>query len=163
MCIFYELLNPWNLYFIVVNASIFGIYVEKYLHLQLFRPTILDNEDQTHTITSMDTNPLVSARTSEEWEGEFGISLQRLRIIRKMTQVELAKASNISLSTIQNLESGKGSTVRSMIAVVRALGKTDWLDAIKPLAPKISPMELLRQREAAGPPKRPYKRKTIQS
>jgi len=127
------------------------------------RTVILDNQKWVPTIMGMEKNPSVSAKTSEEWEREFGISIQRLRFARKMTQVELAKASNISRGALQNLESGKGATIRSMIAVVRALGKTDWLGAITPPAPKISPMELLRQREAAAPPKRPYKKKATQS
>lgn len=70
------------------------------------------------------------ALTTEEWEHEFGISVQRLRLARKMTQIELAKSANISIGSVQNLEAGKGSSLRSVIAVARALGRSDWLSAL---------------------------------
>ena len=111
---------------------------------------------------STNLNSLVPVRTTEEWEHELGVAIQKLRLIRKLTQVELAGAANISLSAVQNLESGKGSTVKSLIAVARALGRSDWLNAITPPSPKISPMEMLRQKEAAPPPKRRYKKKTTE-
>lgn len=101
------------------------------------------------------------ALTTEEWEHKFGISVQQLRLVRKMTQIELAKSANISIGSVQNLEAGKGSSLKCIIAVARALGRTDWLSALTPPTPKISPMELLRQREAAGPSKRRYKKKDV--
>lgn len=101
-------------------------------------------------------NPLL---TTDEWEIEIGRAIRQLRILRHRTQEELANSANISLSALRNLELGKGSTVRSLILAVRALGKSEWLNELSPKAPKVSPMELLRQRENAPTPKRRYKRK----
>lgn len=100
-------------------------------------------------------------RTIEEWEYEFGVAIRGLRLARKTTQMELAKAANVSIGTLRNLEAGTGSSLATLIAVSRALGRTDWLEAITPPTPKVSPMEMLRQREMTAAPKRRYRRKVV--
>ena len=100
-----------------------------------------------------------STRSTEEWEMELGKAVKNLRIQRQLTQEEFAKSANLSISAVRNLESGRGSSLRSLILAVRTLGRTDWLDSLAPSEPKVSPMELLRQRENAQKPKRRYRRK----
>ena len=92
-------------------------------------------------------------RTMEQWEGELGLSFKRLRLMRNMTQRELALAASISVGAVQNLETGSGSTLRTLIALTRVLGRTEWLTALLPPLPKVSPMELLRQVEKTAAPK----------
>ena len=71
-------------------------------------------------------------------------------------QESLALCANISVGALKNLESGKGSTVMSLIKVVRALHREDWLEA---LAPKISvsPMLMLKSLRLKKPRQRVYK------
>ena len=104
-----------------------------------------------------------SMRSTEEWEMELGRAVKKLRIQRRLTQEEFAKSANLSLSALRNLESGRGSTLRSLILATRSLGRTDWLGSLTPSEPKVSPMELLRQRERAQKPKRRYRRKETSS
>lgn len=92
-------------------------------------------------------------RTTEQWEGELGLSFKRLRLMRNMTQRELALAASISVGAVQNLETGSGSTLRTLIALTRVLGRTEWLNALLPPLPKVSPMELLRKAEKSAAPK----------
>ena len=88
-----------------------------------------------------------SLRSTEEWEIELGTSVRRLRIRQNRTQRDLAESANISLSALKSLETGGGSSTRSLILVVRALERSDWFSALLPPEPSVSPMKLLRERK----------------
>ncbi|MHB1951072.1 MAG: helix-turn-helix domain-containing protein [Acidiferrobacteraceae bacterium] len=82
-------------------------------------------------------------RTTDEWQAEIGERLRGARIRQRLEQKELANRANISVSAIKNLEGGKGSTLKSLIHVLRALNLQDLLDALPP-ADLISPLEVAR-------------------
>ena len=90
----------------------------------------------------MDFQP--SLRSSSEWESELGSQVRRLRLRQNRTQSELAIAANISLSALKTLELGRGSSIRTLIQVARALDRSDWLASFEPPEPTVSPMQLLR-------------------
>lgn len=89
-----------------------------------------------------------SLHTTEEWEVELGRSVRRLRIRQNLTRRDLAESANISLSALKNLESGGGSSTRSLILAVRALDRSEWLASLVPPEPSVSPMNLLRERKS---------------
>ncbi len=80
--------------------------------------------------------------STEEWEANLGEQFRTLRIRTNLEQVELAVKANVSVGAIKNLEAGRGSSLKTLIKVARALNRTDWLEAF---APKIStsPMQIL--------------------
>lgn len=80
-------------------------------------------------------------------EAEFGAQVKRARLLADIDQRSLAAAANISVPTLAKLERGKGSTLTTLIKVLRALGRDDWLETLEP-APTVSPLALAR--EAAG-------------
>lgn len=80
-------------------------------------------------------------------EVEFGAQVRRARLIEDMTQEELATRANVTKRTVQKLESGQGSTLTTLVKVLRALGRDDWLGTLEP-EPTISPLQMAR--EAAG-------------
>ena len=86
-------------------------------------------------------------RTTEEWERQIGQGVLRTRIIRDLTQVQLAERANVSLSAVKNLERGRGSSVATLVRVARALDRAEWLAQFSPAEPAVSPMELLRERQ----------------
>jgi transcriptional regulator with XRE-family HTH domain len=92
----------------------------------------------------MELTPLMA---TDEWEKRLGSDVRRLRIRQHWTQAELARHSNVSLSSVQGLERGRGSTLSTLIRVVRALGRTEWLSSLAPEESKVSPIQLLRERE----------------
>ena len=94
------------------------------------------------------------ARTTEELEVAFGSSIQRLRHTRGLSQRELADRANVSLSALKNLEHGRGSSLTTVVQIVRALERREWLDALAPVEPTFSPMEALRRASAAEQPRR---------
>ncbi|GAB4062399.1 helix-turn-helix domain-containing protein [Uliginosibacterium sediminicola] len=99
------------------------------------------------------TNATQQHRTSAELEVELGERLKTLRIHRNLDQATLAERAGISPRTLRNLENGAGSSLRTLIQVVRALGRESWLDVIAPI-PSINPLMLTR---AAAPRQRASK------
>ena len=84
--------------------------------------------------------------TVEEWEAQVGRQIRSARVARGVDQAHLASRANVSLATLSNLERGKGSTLKTLIAVARALGRTDWLESFAPEV-TVSPMQMLRAKQ----------------
>ena len=85
-------------------------------------------------------------RTTDDWERVLGAQVRETRMRAEHTQSELATRANVSLSSLRNLELGRGSTIGTVVRVARALGREEWLEAFSPPMPAISPMAVLRQR-----------------
>ena len=83
-------------------------------------------------------------RTSHELEQLLGSRLRELRLLKNLDQKSLADSAGISLNALKHLESGKGARVNSLITLLRALNRTDWLEALAP-AVSISPMQMLKK------------------
>ena len=83
----------------------------------------------------------------------LGSRVQRERLNRNLTQVELAARAGIGARTVRYLESGRQTTVETLIRALRALNKLDALDAFLP-EPGLSPLLLAkfkgRERKRAG-------------
>jgi transcriptional regulator with XRE-family HTH domain len=84
---------------------------------------------------------------SDDWEAELGRQLRNLRLRQDLDQRTLAERAGVALNVVKHLESGKGSTVSSLIRVLRALGRADWLNALSPTV-SISPMQMLKAKPA---------------
>lgn len=85
---------------------------------------------------------LNTARTSRELEEQLGAALRKIRLLKNLDQRSLAERAGLSLNAVKHLESGKGSRVNSLVRVLRALGRADWLDTLAPVV-SISPMQML--------------------
>src|SRR5690348_7357799 len=82
--------------------------------------------------------------TSRELEQRLGDRLRELRILRNIDQKTLAERAGVSLNAVKHLESGKGARVNSLIKVLRALDRADWLETLAPTV-SISPMQMLKR------------------
>jgi transcriptional regulator with XRE-family HTH domain len=85
----------------------------------------------------------LSFKSISELQAAFGEQLQRLRISKNLDQRTTAERGGLSEKTLRNLEAGRGSTVESLLRVLKAL---DSLEGIEMLAPKpsVNPLALLR-------------------
>jgi transcriptional regulator with XRE-family HTH domain len=92
---------------------------------------------------------------SEEWESAIGAQVRSLRISRDLDQSQLAELAGVSLGSVKSLEQGKGSTLRTVVRVARALGREEWLSGFAPRVP-ISPIDVLRSTRRE-PRKRVYR------
>jgi transcriptional regulator with XRE-family HTH domain len=93
-----------------------------------------------------------SHRTVGEWEALVGDQVRRVRIAKDVDQAGLAELADISVGAVSNLERGKGSSLRTLIAVLRALGQTEWLESLAPTV-AVSPMQLLRAKQKTPRPR----------
>lgn len=80
--------------------------------------------------------------TPDEIQAAIGERMKRLRLDRKLTQIDAAAKAGVSRRSLQKLESGAGSTLDTYVRVLKALGQLDTLDLLAP-KPTVSPMELL--------------------
>ncbi|WP_199225938.1 MULTISPECIES: helix-turn-helix domain-containing protein [Chromobacterium] len=97
--------------------------------------------------------------TSEEMEAELGEKLRRLRLNKNIDQQTLAARAGISVRALRNLESGQGSSVNTLLRVLRTLGRESWLQTIAPV-PTINPLTLTR---AAKPRQRASQKRKLQN
>lgn len=88
---------------------------------------------------------MLDNKTPSEWAEELGQQLRDLRLRQNIDQRQLAKRAGVALNVVKNLEAGKGATLTSMIKVLRALGRVDWLGSLAP-AVSISPLQMLKAR-----------------
>lgn len=82
-------------------------------------------------------------KSIDELQSSLGDQLQNLRLAKNLDQRTTAEKAGISERTLRNLEAGRGSSVESLLRVLKAL---DSLQGIEMLAPKpsINPLALLR-------------------
>jgi len=70
-------------------------------------------------------------RSTEEWEEYVGAQIRSLRQDEHLTQKALANRANVSLSSLQSLELGRGSSlttvVKSCVHSVAQTGSRRWL------------------------------------
>lgn len=85
----------------------------------------------------------MSFKSIEELQVSLGEQLQSLRLTKNLGQRTTAEKAGISEKALRNLEAGRGSTVESLLRVLKAL---DSLEGIELLAPKptVNPLSLLR-------------------
>jgi transcriptional regulator with XRE-family HTH domain len=76
-------------------------------------------------------------------EAQIGANLRKLRLDRNVDQATLAQRAGVGLRSLQRLEGGQGSTTHTLLSVMRALGREDWLRTIAPVA-TINPLTMPR-------------------
>jgi transcriptional regulator with XRE-family HTH domain len=90
--------------------------------------------------------------TTEEWEALVGAEIRATRIAGDFDQTELANLADVSVGAVKNLESGRGSSLRTLVRVVRALDRTEWLESLAPPI-TVSPLAMLSTRHQASQPR----------
>lgn len=82
-------------------------------------------------------------KSHQELQSQLGEGMRALRIGRKMTQGDLAAKAGVSLRAIASLERAEGSSVETLVRVMRALDATAFIEGLAPQA-QVSPLALLR-------------------
>ena len=83
----------------------------------------------------------MTSNTIEEFEAVVGEQIKSLRLKQNIDRATLAARSGCSVSALKNLEYGAGSSLRTLIAVARALNREDWLRNVAPMS-TISPLNM---------------------
>lgn len=86
--------------------------------------------------------------TESEIIQELSIRLKQYRILRNMTQKELAVAADIGFSTVHRFEMGKGISLDSFLKIVMALGLIHELSHLFELKfSSLSDLEKVKEKE----------------
>jgi len=72
--------------------------------------------------------------------------LRDLRLRQNIDQRQLAERADVALNAVKRLEAGKGATVTSLIKVLRALGREEWLGTLAPQV-TVSPLQMLKDKK----------------
>ncbi len=91
---------------------------------------------------------------SEELEAKLGEGVRALRLQKNLDQISLSKRAGVSVTALKHLESGEGATIKTLVKIVRALGRDDWFLM---LAPEISinPLYMVKTKERQRASRRP--------
>jgi putative transcriptional regulator len=104
-----------------------------------------------------------SLATSPQIEKALCQKLASLRLLRNMTQAQLATQAGVSTGTLNRLEKGEGVSLDTFIRVMIALGIQANLTVLLP-DPDVRPMERIRhaekERQRARPSKKPPEKST---
>lgn len=84
---------------------------------------------------------MINSQTLDELEIDLGEKLKRLRLNKNWDQKTLAARAGVSVRALRNIEAGQGSTVKTLLSVIRALGRESWLDTVAPVA-TVNPLTL---------------------
>jgi transcriptional regulator with XRE-family HTH domain len=68
----------------------------------------------------------------EELALAVGENIKTLRLQKNLTQHSLAEQAGVSMTALRHLESGQGANLFTLIRIVRALDKQEWLQALAP-------------------------------
>jgi transcriptional regulator with XRE-family HTH domain len=99
-------------------------------------------------------------RTTDEWEAVIGAEIRAARIAAHLNQLELARRADVSLGAVKNLETGKGSSLKTLVRVVRALGRTEWLESLAPSI-TVSPLAMLSSKRPTSLPRQRVSRSRV--
>lgn len=85
----------------------------------------------------------IDLSTPAELEATLGEQIRAARLLRNLSQEALASDAGVSRTAVRNLEGGKGSTVETLVRVLKAMERTDWISMLQP-AVAISPLQMLK-------------------
>ncbi len=81
--------------------------------------------------------------TSKQIETALCKRLENIRLLRNMTQIQMANKAGVSPRTIGRMEKGQGVSMDTFIRVLTALGIQQNLESLLP-DPRVRPMERIR-------------------
>lgn len=84
--------------------------------------------------------------TPEELEYSLGENIKALRLQKNITRKMLCDRAGISVTSLRNLEGGKGATLKTLIRALKALNREDWLEQIAPRT-SINPLHLTKEKQ----------------
>jgi transcriptional regulator with XRE-family HTH domain len=85
----------------------------------------------------------IQFKTPQELQVELGRRLQQLRLSKNLDQRAVADKAGITRSALQNLEAGRGSSVKTLVRTLKALNYLEGIEILAP-EPTVNPLALLK-------------------
>jgi transcriptional regulator with XRE-family HTH domain len=108
-------------------------------------------------LMSRNQDPAARQPTVDELRATLGAAVRRARVRQQIEQSDLAARAGVARGAVSRIENGQGGTINTLVGVVRALGRDDWLAALSPEV-TVSPMDMIRRSKA--PPQRVRRSRT---
>lgn len=83
--------------------------------------------------------------SQQELELALGENLKALRLQKNLDRQTLCERADVSVSALRHLEDGQGATVKTLIRIVRALDRQDWVMAVAPQI-SINPLHMVKDK-----------------
>jgi len=84
--------------------------------------------------------------TPTELECLLGEDIKALRLQKNIDRKSLCAQAGISEHALRNLEGGQGTTLKTLIRILKALNRESWLSQIAPRT-SINPLHLVKEKE----------------
>ncbi len=69
---------------------------------------------------------------TRQLQSDIGRQVRALRLARNLSQSDLARQAGVALGALKSLEAGSGATLRTLVSVAQALGRSEWLHHLQP-------------------------------
>lgn len=100
--------------------------------------------------------------SDEALQNQIGVYIKNIRQQQNKTQTEVAKAANISRSTLSLLERGEAGNLKTLIQILRVLDKLQTLEVFK-FKETMSPLALAKAQHKTKERVRKPKEKIVNS
>jgi transcriptional regulator with XRE-family HTH domain len=84
--------------------------------------------------------------TPQELEELLGEDIKALRLQHNIDRKTLCIRAGVSEHALRNLEGGKGTTLKTLIRVLKALNRESWLGTMAPRT-SINPLHMVREKQ----------------
>ena len=98
----------------------------------------------------------------DDLQRQLGERLKRLRVLKKLDQQTLADRAGVSTRALSRLETGRGSTLETLLRILYALQETGAIDALAP-EPTIDPVAMLRTKRMPTRVRRSTRRRWVRT
>jgi transcriptional regulator with XRE-family HTH domain len=82
-------------------------------------------------------------KTPQELQTELGRRIRQLRLSRNIDQRAVAEKAGVTRAALQNLEAGRGSSVQTLLRILKALNYLEGIEILAP-QPTVNPLALLK-------------------
>ena len=89
-------------------------------------------------------------KSPRELQTELGRRIRQLRLSRNIDQRAAAEKAGVARAALQNLEAGRGSSVQTLLRILKALNYLEGIEILAP-QPTVNPLALLKTKT---PPQR---------
>jgi transcriptional regulator with XRE-family HTH domain len=84
--------------------------------------------------------------TPQELELLLGENIKALRLQKNLDRKTLCRQADISENALRHLEAGQGTTIKTLVRVLRALDRQEWISSIAPTA-SINPLHMVQDNQ----------------
>jgi transcriptional regulator with XRE-family HTH domain len=89
----------------------------------------------------------LSFKSISELQSLLGEQVHNLRIFKNLDQHTTAEKAGVSEKALRNLETGRGSSMATLLRVLKALNSLEGIEMLAP-QPSVNPLALLRSSKA---------------